>query len=71
MELGDFGRFASAKNILSQHARFLLEKEEAESILNGMEAQAGKWYDTVRACGVSARDAETIRSAFLYPGFSR
>jgi serine/threonine-protein kinase HipA len=71
MELGDLGRFANAKNILSQHARFLLEKDEAESIVNGMQAQVGKWYDTVRACGVSEKDAETIRSAFLYPGFFR
>jgi serine/threonine-protein kinase HipA len=71
MELGDLGRFASAKNILSQHARFLLEKDEAESIVNGMQAQVGKWYDTVRAWGVSEKDAHTIRSAFLYPGFFR
>lgn len=71
LELGDMGRFANAKNILSQHARFLVEKEEAESIMNEMQAQVGKWYDTVRACGVTERDAETIRSAFLYPGFFR
>jgi serine/threonine-protein kinase HipA len=71
MELGDFGRLASARNILSQHTRFLIEKKEAESIVNGMQAQVGKWYDTVRACGVSERDAQTIHSAFLYPGFSR
>lgn len=69
MELGDMGYFANAKNILSQHARFLLEQEEAESIVNEMQAQVGKWYDTVRACGVSEKDAETIRGAFLYPGF--
>jgi hypothetical protein len=29
------------------------------------------WYETVRACGVSVRDAETIRPAFIYPGFPR
>jgi serine/threonine-protein kinase HipA len=27
------------------------------------------WYDMARACGVSENDAETIRGAFLYPGF--
>jgi hypothetical protein len=27
------------------------------------------WYDVVRAQGVSERDAETIRGAFLYEGF--
>jgi serine/threonine-protein kinase HipA len=67
---GDQGRFANAKNILSQHGRFLLQKEEAEKIIADTKAQVGRWYDTVRACGVSERDAETIRGAFVYPGFS-
>jgi serine/threonine-protein kinase HipA len=67
---GDQGRFANAKNILSQHARFLLQKDEAEKIIADTKAQVGHWYDTVRACGVSEKDAETIRGAFIYPGFS-
>lgn len=67
---GDQGRFANAKNILSQHARFLLQKEEAEKIIEDTRAQVGHWYDTVRACGVSEKDAETIHGAFIYPGFS-
>jgi serine/threonine-protein kinase HipA len=68
MESGDLGRYANVRNLLSQHVRFLLEKEEAEKTLNEMAVQAGKWYDVVRACGLSQQDAETIRSAFLYPG---
>lgn len=64
-------RFANARNLLSQHARFLLEKDEAEKILGDLTAQVGGWHDTARACGVSEGDAETIRGAFLYPGFSR
>lgn len=67
---GDQGRFANAKNILSQHARFLLPKEEAENIIANTRAGVGQWYDTVRACGVSSNDAESIRGAFIYPGFS-
>jgi len=67
---GDQGRFANAKNIRSQHARFLLQKDEAEKIIADTKAQVGHWYDTVRACGVSEKDAETIRGAFIYPGFS-
>jgi len=70
MECGDQGRFANAKNILSQHTRFLLDKEEAERIIATMREEVSHWYDVVRACGVSQADAETIRSAFLYPGFS-
>ena len=72
MACGDQGRFANAANILSQHARFLLEREEAQKIIADMTEQvAGTLYDTVRECGVSVQDAETIRSAFVYPGFSR
>jgi serine/threonine-protein kinase HipA len=70
MECGDLGRFANARNILSQHARFLLEKDEAEKIVSDMQDQMKNWYDTVRAFGVSENDAETICGAFLYPGFS-
>jgi serine/threonine-protein kinase HipA len=70
MECGDLGRFANARNILSQHARFLLEKDEAKKIISDMQNQMKSWYDTVRACGVSENDGETIRGAFLYPGFS-
>jgi serine/threonine-protein kinase HipA len=71
MDCGDMGRFANAKNILSQHARFLLEKVEAEKIIGAMKRQIdATWYDTVRACGISEKDAETIRGAFVYPGFS-
>jgi serine/threonine-protein kinase HipA len=67
---GDQGRFANARNILSQHTRFLLQKEEAENIVANTRARVSQWYDTVRACGVSENDAETIRGAFIYPGFS-
>jgi serine/threonine-protein kinase HipA len=71
MDCGDQGRYANAENILSQHARFLLEKGEAEKIVTDMKGQVdATWYDTVRASGVSEKDAETIRGAFVYPGFS-
>jgi len=69
MEIGDFGRLANARNLLSQHPRFLLEREEAEKMVQEMTQRVGKWYEVVRACGVSESDAETIRGAFLYPGF--
>jgi serine/threonine-protein kinase HipA len=28
------------------------------------------WYETLRASGVTEKDAEAIRGAFVYPGFS-
>lgn len=71
LESGDQGRYANAKNILSQHARFLLDKDEAKTIVNDMKQQVeATWYDTLRASGVSQKDAETIRGAFVYPGFT-
>ena len=71
MECGDQGRHANAKNILSQHARFLLGEEEAQGIVNDMKVQVqATWYETLRASGVSESDAEAIRGAFVYPGFS-
>jgi serine/threonine-protein kinase HipA len=71
LDCGDQGRYANAKNILSQHARFLLERSEAEKIANDMKAKVeAMWYDTTRAIGVSEKDAERIRGAFIYPGFS-
>ena len=71
MDCGDMGRYANARNILSQHARFLLNKDEAETIVTEMHAQvANTWYSTLRSCSVSEKDAETIRGAYTYPGFS-
>jgi len=71
MECGDQGRYANAENILSQHARFLLDRGDAQKIVHDMKAQVeATWYDTLRASGVSANDAEAIRGAFVYPGFS-
>lgn len=71
MECGDMGRYANAKNILSQHARFLLDENEAAKIVSDMKEQvAATWYNTVRASGVSENDAEIIRGAFVYEGFS-
>ncbi|KRR15815.1 HipA domain-containing protein [Bradyrhizobium retamae] len=72
MDAGDQGRFANAKNLLSQRARFLQEEEEAKAIVADMtEKVRATWYDTVQAKGVTEKDAETIRGAFVYEGFSR
>ncbi|HVE44268.1 MAG TPA: HipA domain-containing protein [Gammaproteobacteria bacterium] len=71
MVCGSQGRFANAENLLSQHARFLLELEQAKSILSDMESVVEKhWYAVARAEGVSDADCEKISSAFVYPGFT-
>jgi serine/threonine-protein kinase HipA len=72
MICGDEGRFANAKNILSQHARFLLDKSAAEQIVSSMTREVSdNWYSVCRSSGVSERDAAAIESAFVYPGFNR
>ena len=71
MECGDAGRIANATNLLSQHARFLLDPDEARAIVSTMEGQVrGLWYPTARAVGVTERDCDRIAGAFAYPGFS-
>ena len=70
MTIGDLGRRATADNLISQSARFLLEKAEATAIVDQMEAQvSATWYHTARAEGVSEADCERINGAFAYPGF--
>ena len=70
MGCGDFGRYAHAENLLSQCARFHLERDQAQAIIDAMEKQvAHTWYEATRRVGVSEKDCETIKSAFAYPGF--
>jgi serine/threonine-protein kinase HipA len=72
MEIGDQGRFANEKNLLSQHARFLLETDEAKAIVSNLTDKVrASWYDVVRGQGVTEKDAETIKGAFVYEGFLR
>jgi serine/threonine-protein kinase HipA len=72
MEIGDQGRFANAKNLLSQHVRFLLEEKEAKAIVSNMTDKVrATWYDVVRGQGVTEKDAATIKGAFVYEGFLR
>ena len=70
MAFGDWGRYANRTNLLSQCERFLVSKEEAARIVDGMiETINSSWYATARQAGVSERDCELIRGAFVYEGF--
>lgn len=70
LTIGDFGRAATSTNLLSQSARFLLDRGTAETIVRDMAAQVcGTWYEVARAGGVSERDCGLISGAFCYPGF--
>jgi len=70
MICGDQGRFANARNLLSQSARFLVPDDDARAIVDAMKDRVkGTWYKTARTAGVSERDCERIAGAFAYPGF--
>ncbi|MCY4379718.1 MAG: HipA domain-containing protein [Candidatus Dadabacteria bacterium] len=67
---GDAGRYAHAKNLLSQSARFMLAPQEARAIIQTMEQTiADRWYEICRAEGVTEKDCDRISGAFVYPGF--
>lgn len=67
---GDQGRIASAKNLLSEAARFFVESAEASSVVQSMKEQVkSTWYDVARGAGVSEKDCGLIEGAFAYPGF--
>ncbi|MEE9586589.1 MAG: HipA domain-containing protein [Hyphomicrobiaceae bacterium] len=67
---GDMGRYAHAENLLSQSARFLLERDEAEAIISEMEDRVvSTWYEVARSEGVSEQDCGFIERAFVYDGF--
>lgn len=67
---GAEGRLATARNLMSECNRFSLDEKGAQSIVDKMTKQVrSTWHSVVRSCGVSVRDAETIKSAFAYSGF--
>jgi len=67
---GDLGRYANARNFLTQAPRFLLSPESATTILDHMERRVQTtWRNTARQSGVTERDCQLISGAFNYPGF--
>jgi serine/threonine-protein kinase HipA len=70
LDCGDLGRHANAKNLHSQHARFLLKADEARDVIDMMTAVVEtQWYKVCRASGVTEVDAAKITGAFVYDGF--
>lgn len=67
---GDMGRYAHADNLRSQSARFLVSTDDARAIVDSMEQTVrDRWYGIARREGISEKDCETIRGAFVYGGF--
>lgn len=70
LTVGDFGRRATAQNLVTQAARFLLTTAQAEKIVTDMRACVHKeWYRTARATSVTLGDCDTISAAFDNEGF--
>lgn len=70
MACGDYGRIASAQNLLTQAGRFLLNPEEAQNIINTMvDTVKSSWHKTLRSVGVSEQECATLENSFVYPGF--
>ena len=69
MACGRFGRYANRANLLSDSGRFLLDREEATAVFERTARTVREqWHGHMRRAGVSERDCEAIRSAFLYEG---
>ena len=67
---GDLGRYANARNLISQCERFLVTPEEANAIIDDMEIIVrNRWYEIARRVGVTDNDCEKLARAFAYPGF--
>jgi serine/threonine-protein kinase HipA len=70
MICGDRGRYAHARNLLSQCERFLVTPEAAARIVDEMEGLVRRrWYEVARREGVSEADCQRIEGAFVYGGF--
>ena len=71
MIAGDQGTRATAENLLSQAARFLLAPAEAQAIVDEVsKCVRTQWYAIARKEQVTEADCELIRPAFENEGFS-
>ncbi len=70
MACGLRGRMANKENLLSGHARFLLNEEKANFIIDDMtDIIRSEWGFCLHRAGVNNQDCETIRSSYIYEGF--
>lgn len=71
LDCGPAGRYANRTNIIAGHGRFLLDREEATSIIDDITATvAAQWRPVMRREGLSEADCERIASSFNYDGLT-
>ena len=69
MSCGRFGRYANRANLLSDYGRFLLDEAEAIAVFEHTARMVREqWHAHMRRAGVTERQCEAIRGAFLYDG---
>ena len=69
MICGPAGRWANKANLLGAAGRFLLDRDEAEAVFDRIAGTIrASWRSTMRRAGVSEKDCELVRGAFLYDG---
>ena len=69
MACGRFGRYANRRNLLSESGRFLLVEDDAIAIFERITRTVREqWRPTMHRAGVTERDCEAIRNAFVYDG---
>jgi serine/threonine-protein kinase HipA len=70
MVCGAQGRFANKRNLLSECRRFMLDPAEAGIIIDTMtDYITNNWHRVAKSVGLTDRDCDLLRSAFVYPGF--
>ena len=70
MVCGRYGRMANKENLLSGHARFMLNQEQANAMVDRMvEIVGAEWAAALQRAGVGNKDCEAIRGSFVYAGF--
>ncbi len=70
LTIGEFNRYANRTNILTGHAQFQLTRDEANAIIDRIQAVVrARWYAVLRDNGTSEADCERVRPAFDYSGF--
>ena len=66
---GPAGRLANKANLLGAAGRFLLDRDEVEAVFDRIAGTIRRsWHSTMRGAGVSEKDCELVRGAFLYDG---
>ena len=70
MICGKQGRIARRENLISEYGRFLLTKDQAETIVDRMvEVVRSEWHNSLRRAGVTEADCARVANAFVYEGF--